>query len=497
MRHAIAAFTIALLVGATSLAQDGVRIGIIDLVSDTVPEAETRILSNRLRIELVRTGEFTVIERERMNLILEEQGFQMSGCVATECAVEMGQLLGAETMVVGNIDKLGDVYTISLRLVDVETGAVDRVAVQDCECELQDVLTSTIARTARELAGIATTQITGGTSRSPAVPIAIHGAPAVESVEQLIDRQRGSLSSGGLTQYELQIPSRTAIEIRVDKGLNSSLDPLVRVVDSNNNEVGRDDDGGNGLNSLLSITLARGNYTVVVQAVGSSSGDFVLAINEVRARSISLGNSATGTLSSGGRDVYSFRVDRALDYQFSVEKQTGSGLDPKVTVLGSGGNEIGSNDDGGEGNNALLLTRLTPGEYTIAVTAYGTTSGGYLLSVGEPDIRNVGDLRMNSSVSGSITRAAERQTYRLRVTTAGTVTIDFMKVTGSNIDPELQLRYSGGDVIESNDDGGEGLNSRISRHLSVGEYEVVVFSHNSNSGPYTLSASGPGGSRKW
>ena len=171
MRRTITVLTIALLAGATSLAQDGVRIGVMDLVSETVSEAETRILSNRLRIELVRTGEFTVIERERMDLILEEQGFQMSGCVAVECIVEIGQLLGMEKMIAGNIDKLGDIYMTNLRMVDVETGAIERVAQQDCQCGLQDVATNSLAQLAAEIAGL-------GQLKSPPPPAVRAQAPS-------------------------------------------------------------------------------------------------------------------------------------------------------------------------------------------------------------------------------------------------------------------------------------------------------------------------------
>ena len=153
MRRMIALLA-ALLAGAASLAQDGVRIGVIDLVSETVPEAQTRVLSNRLRVELVRTGEFTVIERERMDVILEEMEFQMSGCVAVECIVEIGQLLGMEKMIAGNVDRLGDIYMTNLRMVDVETGAIERVAQQDCECRLQDVATISLAQLAAEIAGL-------------------------------------------------------------------------------------------------------------------------------------------------------------------------------------------------------------------------------------------------------------------------------------------------------------------------------------------------------
>ena len=150
---AIAALTIlASAHGVT--ADDVIRIGVIDLTSENVNTGELRILSDRLRAELFSTGEFTVLERERMDLILREQGFQQSGCVAYECVVEIGQLLGMEKIVAGNVGKVGNVYTLSLRMVDVETGALERTALRDCECALQDILTSIIGQVAAELAGI-------------------------------------------------------------------------------------------------------------------------------------------------------------------------------------------------------------------------------------------------------------------------------------------------------------------------------------------------------
>ncbi len=101
MRRSLAAILAASLfsIGASAQVDELVRIGVIDLESETVPAPELRILSDRLRVELVNTGEFQVLERERMDLILREQGFQQSGCVATECAVEIGQLLGTEKMI--------------------------------------------------------------------------------------------------------------------------------------------------------------------------------------------------------------------------------------------------------------------------------------------------------------------------------------------------------------------------------------------------------------
>ena len=65
-----------------------IRIAVVDFVGIGVEESDVRILTDRLRAELVDTGRFTVIERERMNEILEEQGFQQTLVCATDaCAI--------------------------------------------------------------------------------------------------------------------------------------------------------------------------------------------------------------------------------------------------------------------------------------------------------------------------------------------------------------------------------------------------------------------------
>ena len=79
---------LAVLCGTVNAQHEALRIGVVDFTSDNVPETQLRILSDRLRIELHNTGEFTVVERDRMEDILGEQGFQLSGCVDTYCVIE-------------------------------------------------------------------------------------------------------------------------------------------------------------------------------------------------------------------------------------------------------------------------------------------------------------------------------------------------------------------------------------------------------------------------
>jgi hypothetical protein len=59
-----------------------------------------------------------------MKQILEEQDFQKTDCVSDACAVEVGQLLGAQKIVVGTIGVAGEYTVLSIRALDVATGEV-------------------------------------------------------------------------------------------------------------------------------------------------------------------------------------------------------------------------------------------------------------------------------------------------------------------------------------------------------------------------------------
>jgi hypothetical protein len=88
-----------------------------------------------------------------MEEILTEQGFQHSGCTSDECIIEIGKLIGVRLMVAGRVGKLGKLYTLILRMIDVQNGKVIRTATDDCECPIENVLTESVAKVANILAG--------------------------------------------------------------------------------------------------------------------------------------------------------------------------------------------------------------------------------------------------------------------------------------------------------------------------------------------------------
>ena len=128
------------------------NVAVLDLDPTGVSKEDSRFLSDRLRTELFETGGFQVVERDKMEEILKEQGFQNTGCTSVECAVEIGQLLNVNRIIAGGIGKIEDIYSISLRMIDVQTGAIVRTATEDYEGKLSEVLTDIIPEVAERLA---------------------------------------------------------------------------------------------------------------------------------------------------------------------------------------------------------------------------------------------------------------------------------------------------------------------------------------------------------
>lgn len=143
----------AIAIQAQTPKKEKARIAVLELSADGITKAEAQTFTNRLRSELVKTGVFIVLERGEMDDILKEQGFQLTGCTSNECAVEAGKLLNVKEMVAGSVGKVGRLYSIDARLIDVETGQILKSVTEDCQCPIERVLTQSIRKIAYKLAG--------------------------------------------------------------------------------------------------------------------------------------------------------------------------------------------------------------------------------------------------------------------------------------------------------------------------------------------------------
>ena len=96
-------------------------VAIIDFEAIGVSQNEAKAVTQRFTTEMIKIGKFTIVDRSKMKRILDEQKFQYSGCVDISCAVEIGKMLGAKSMVRGYVSKFGNTFSIVSMLIDVKT----------------------------------------------------------------------------------------------------------------------------------------------------------------------------------------------------------------------------------------------------------------------------------------------------------------------------------------------------------------------------------------
>ena len=125
------------------------RLAVLDLKPQNVDLGTAKVVSNMLRTSLIDSNVFVIIERGQMDEILNEQGFQQTGCTDSSCAVEIGKLLSTNKILIGEISKLGKSFIITSRVVDVEKGVAE-YAVQE-KAASEDVLDLSIKKLSAKL----------------------------------------------------------------------------------------------------------------------------------------------------------------------------------------------------------------------------------------------------------------------------------------------------------------------------------------------------------
>jgi hypothetical protein len=100
----------------------GTKVALISVASSSAQLSEYVI--SRLEAALVGGKKLVVVDRANLDKVREEQGFQLSGEVDDDSAKSIGKLLGAGAIVTGAFADLGDVYSLSLKAINIETATV-------------------------------------------------------------------------------------------------------------------------------------------------------------------------------------------------------------------------------------------------------------------------------------------------------------------------------------------------------------------------------------
>ena len=181
------------------------------------------------------------------------------------------------------------------------------------------------------------------------------------------------------------------------------------------------------------------------------------------------------------------------------------------------GSVLESDDDDGDGRNSRIRRRLASGTYTIeATTNNGRKTGAFALTVWGPaapptypgptptppstcTVSSIGTSSSTVARTGGTWRSSCASTnrtnryarfYRFKVSATATVRIDLTSSQDTYLYLLSGFRKSS-PVLEYDDDGGSGLNSRIRRSLSPGTYVVEATTYRTRTtGSFTLTIQG-------
>lgn len=77
-----------------------------------------------LKTELAQLGDLVIVERSKINAALSEQALSQTGTVDTANTQQVGQLLGAEFIITGELSFIGDRLRIDSHITRVESGEI-------------------------------------------------------------------------------------------------------------------------------------------------------------------------------------------------------------------------------------------------------------------------------------------------------------------------------------------------------------------------------------
>lgn len=294
------------------------------------------------------------------------------------------------------------------------------------------------------------------TSMNPGVNVRIVPAPTSdggdipEAADAAPDGQRGRVAlppSPGSSAQIASVPSVTALPV-----------------------------SAKATGEAIAMLAAAGTYQVIVSQASGLAAEYTLTASRPLNIFRNEGES-TGTLALGSSDFWAVEGVTGLSRIEGLSDQ----FDARLEIYSPAGSLLGANDDGAGGRNAGVTFLMNdPGRYILRVHSNGDGgSGAYRLRRGANPARriNLGD-RTEGTMQPDGT-----EIYSFEGRAGQTVIIT---VRSTEFDPKVALYSPTGTEIGSDDDGGGGLDSLLTRRLPANGTYTVWVTPFSGSGQFTL-----------
>lgn len=294
--------------------------------------------------------------------------------------------------------------------------------------------------------------------------------------------------SGAPARFLLTLQGGQALDVTAAQVGGS--DPYLRVFDAGSGEViAENDDSGGSLAArarLYSPEDRRVRIEVTSAATEESSGpvrfDLIVRSSDYRPRpprSITLGETLTGTLEGEDEQLFQFRAERGQLWTLAMTRSGNSDLDPMLEIFAGddpSGEALASDDDGGGGLDARVRF-LVPqtGDYVVRASGVSASAGDFTLSAGSSQAASAAPrvIELGRAAAGTLGGDTPEQFYRLGdraraalAASPGPLVID-LRHSGEGedaLDPVLEIGFEtplGFSSLLSDDDSGGNTDARL------------------------------------
>lgn len=139
---------------STTYAEEVLKtIAILDFENNTGSISQDNLkkaLSDSLTINLAKYKSLSIVERTRLKDAVSEVTLNQSTFVSADNAIKIGKTLGAEFVLLGSISKIGEIFEVSERIVEVETSKI--INAKSIRCSKQDAILKGIDYLSLEIA---------------------------------------------------------------------------------------------------------------------------------------------------------------------------------------------------------------------------------------------------------------------------------------------------------------------------------------------------------
>jgi len=157
-------------------AEEKPRIAVLPF-ADTNEQSKTagygEAVSRMLMTGIINGTVFRIVERAKIEMIMNEQKFQISGAVNAETAKRIGELYSVDYLLFGSVAKFGYTIESDIRLVDTESG--EAMLAENASANSESTLRSMVQELVRKIENRYRLKI-----QPPVVPPVVSIQPAIE-----------------------------------------------------------------------------------------------------------------------------------------------------------------------------------------------------------------------------------------------------------------------------------------------------------------------------